>query len=87
MTREQDDSEAQDDPGGAQPQTSVRIRLLFADEGSFHHEEVTVPAPVLDRYGRLIDCLREEPSVLKRIHVDLGRLCSAIVVDGEGEGH
>lgn len=63
----------------------MKVRLLFADEGSFHHEVVSIPAPVLGEYERLIDCLREDRSVLKRIHVDLDRLCSAIVVeDDEG---
>lgn len=63
----------------------MKVRLLFADEGSFHHEVVSVPASVLGEYERLIDCLREDRSVLKRIHVDLDRLCSAIVVeDDEG---
>lgn len=63
----------------------MKVRLLFADEGSFHHEVVSIPASVLGEYERLIDCLREDRSVLKRIHVDLDRLCSAIVVeDDEG---
>lgn len=63
----------------------MKVRLLFADEGSFHHEVVSIAASVLGEYERLIDCLREDRSVLKRIHVDLDRLCSAIVVeDDEG---
>lgn len=63
----------------------MRVRLLFADEGSFHLQTVRIPAPVLDRYERLIDCLREDRSVLKRIHVDLDRLCSAVVEDDAEE--
>ncbi|TVP49116.1 MAG: hypothetical protein EA350_02475 [Gemmatimonadales bacterium] len=61
---------------------SVTVRLLFADEGAFHHEEIAIPAALLDQHERLIDLLREEPEVLKRIHLDLDRLCSAQVVDG-----
>ncbi len=53
------------------------IRLLFADDGSFHHEEVEIPAESMAGYDRLIDCLREDPTVLKRLHVDLSRVCSA----------
>jgi hypothetical protein len=61
----------------------VTVRLLFADEGAFHHEEISLPADLLDQHERLIDLLREEPEVLKRIHLDLDRLCSAQVVDGD----
>ena len=28
-------------------------------------------------YDRLIDCLMEDPAVLKRLHVDVSRVCSA----------
>jgi len=57
------------------------VRLLFVDEGSYHHELIRLPAEALDGYERIIDCLREEPSVLKRVYVDVDRLCSASVVD------
>lgn len=60
------------------------VRLLFVDEGSYHHERVRIPTEVLDRYDRLIDCLREDPAVLNRVYVDVDRLCSATVVDDEG---
>lgn len=59
----------------------VTVRLLFADEGSFHHEEIQVPAEALDRYERLVDLLQEEPEVLRRTFVDLDRLCSAHVME------
>ena len=59
---------------------SVRIRLLFVDYGSYHDEEVSVPGDVLAKYERLIDCLREEPAVLRQLHVDVGRLCAAWLV-------
>ncbi len=58
----------------------VTLRLLFVDEGEYHHEELQVPAEALERYDRLIDLLQEEPSVLKRSFVDLDRLCSAQLV-------
>ena len=53
------------------------VRLLFADDGSFHHEEVQIPAGAMAGYDRLIDCLMEAPTVLKRLHVDVSRVCSA----------
>ena len=53
------------------------VRLLFADDGSFHHEEVQIPAGAMAGYDRLIDCLMEDPTVLKRLHVDVSRVCSA----------
>jgi hypothetical protein len=57
------------------------IRLLFADSGVFHEEEIQVPQELLSRYDRLIDLLQEEPEVLSRLHVDLNRLCSAQIKD------
>ena len=64
---------------------AVRIRLLFVDRGSYHREDVQVPARLLPGYDRLIDLLREEPWVLKRLHVDLSRLCSAQLVEEDEE--
>ena len=62
--------------------STVTVRLLFSDGGAYHHEDVVVSQASLDRYDRLIDCLREEPDVLKQLHVDADRLCAAFVVDG-----
>lgn len=62
---------------------TVRIRVLFADDGAFHHEELTVPASSLREYDRLIDGLREDPDLLKRLYLDVGRLCAAWVVSEE----
>ncbi len=59
----------------------VKVRLLFVDEGSYHHEEVELPAEALDGYSRLIDCVREDEAVQKRVYVDVARLCSAWVVE------
>ena len=59
----------------------VKVRLLFVDEGSYHHEEVEIPASALDGYTRLIDCVREDEAVQKRIYVDVERLCSAYVLE------
>ena len=64
----------------------ARVRLLFVDAGSYHHEEISIPAEFLAKYDRLIDCLREEPEVLRRTFVDTGRLCSATLLDDEGSG-
>lgn len=64
-------------------EATVRIRLLFVDDGEYHHEDVVLPAAALDEHDRLIDCLREEPEVLKRVHVDVGRLCAAHRVEDE----
>ena len=59
----------------------VRVRLLFVNEGSYHHEEVTIPGAALDAYDRLIDFLQEDEGVQKVLFVDVGRLCSAVIVD------
>jgi len=61
----------------------VKVRLLFADEGAFHHEHVDLPASVVEGYDRLIDGLREDPEVLRRVYVDLGRLAGAWVEESE----
>lgn len=61
----------------------VRVRLLFVDDGSYHHEDVSIPAAALERHDRLIDCVREDAEVLKVLHVDVDRLCSASLVDAE----
>ena len=63
-----------------------RIRLLYTDEGVFHHEVVSIPAEALSRHERLIDCLLEDPEVLRALHVDVGRLCSASIEPGEATG-
>jgi hypothetical protein len=60
---------------------AIRVLLVFADNGAFHREQVDVPEASLDRYDTLVDCLREDPEVLKRVHVDPSRLCAAIIVE------
>lgn len=64
--------------------TTTAIRLVFADQGTFHAETVHVPVDKLARYERLIDLLREEESVTRQMYVDLSRLVSAYVVEDEG---
>jgi len=60
---------------------STKVRLLFVDGGSYHHEDVGIPAEALEGYARLIDCVREDEGVQKRLYVDVARLCSAWVVE------
>jgi hypothetical protein len=59
----------------------VKVRLVFVDGGSFHDVDVDLPAKALERHERLLDCLREDPDVLARVHVDVARLCAAYRVD------
>ena len=63
---------------------TARVRLLFVDEGCYHHEDITIPAAVIGQYDRLIDCLCEDPEILRRTFVDTDRLCSARVVEAAG---
>ena len=65
------------------PGQTVRVRLVFADQGTFHAETVHVPVDMLDRYDRLVDLLREEESVTRQLYVDMGRLVSAYVEPDE----
>jgi hypothetical protein len=60
---------------------TLTVRLLFVDEGSYHHEDVVIPSATLDEHERLIDCVREDAAVLRQLHVDLERLCAAWVVE------
>jgi len=62
-------------------ESAVRVLLVFADNGAFHREHVDVPQASLDEYDTLVDCLREDPAVLKRVHVDPSRLCAAFVME------
>jgi hypothetical protein len=59
----------------------VTVRLVFVDGGSFHDVDVQLPAKALERHERLVDCLREDPDVLARVHVDVARLCAAYRID------
>lgn len=55
----------------------VPVRLVLADHGSFHEIVVELPAAVLDRYERIIDALREDPTVMAELYVDVKRLVAA----------
>ncbi|MDE0897624.1 MAG: hypothetical protein OSA81_01275 [Longimicrobiales bacterium] len=60
---------------------TVKVRLLFVDDGEYHHETVEIPAASADRYDRLIDCFLEDTDVMKKLFVDVGRLVSARIED------
>ncbi len=62
---------------------TTRVRLVFADEGTFHAETIRIPVDMLHEHERLIDLLREEPSVTRQMYVDLKRLVSAYVIGDE----
>jgi hypothetical protein len=62
---------------------TVPVRLVFADDGAFHVEMTHVPTDKLGQYERLVDLLREEPSVTRQVYVDVKRLVSACVVEDE----
>lgn len=59
----------------------IQVRIVFADEGAFHAETVSVPAAGAEEYERLIDFLREDPAVTRRLHLDMRRLVSATRVE------
>ena len=60
--------------------TRTPVKLVFADRGAFHDVVVQLPADVLARHERIIDALREEPSITGEVFVDLRRLVAAYVV-------
>ena len=59
---------------------TVRVRLLFADSGSFYEQDLDVPASSVDGVDRLIDAFQENPELLKETYVDLDRLSAAWLV-------
>jgi hypothetical protein len=63
--------------------TRTSVRLVFADRGAFHDVVVQLPADVLTRHERIIDALREEPSITGEVYVDLRRLVAAYVVQDD----
>lgn len=60
-----------------------RVRLVFADRGSFHDIVIDVPADAVAQYGRLIDALREDPRIAADVYIDFRRLVAARVVTDE----
>jgi hypothetical protein len=66
-----------------QNSATIQIRIVFADEGAFHAETVSVPAAGAEDYERLIDFLREDGEVTRRLHLDMRRLVSATRLDEE----
>lgn len=61
----------------------VRVRLLFADAGTFHEKDLVIPGSALEGYDRLIDGLQEDPKLLKEAYLDFGRLSAAWLVTDE----
>ena len=55
----------------------TKVRLLFVDNGLNHHEDIEISTELIEQHPRLIDCLREEPTVLQQLHLDITRLCAA----------
>lgn len=62
---------------------TYRIQLVFADDGTFHEVTVSVPATRLQEYDRLVDLLREDPTITRQLYIDMRRLVSASVVEAE----
>jgi hypothetical protein len=61
-----------------------RVRLVFADRGSFHDLVIDVPSDAVEQSGRLIDALREDPRIAAGLYIDFKRLVAArVVTDGE----
>lgn len=60
--------------------TRVAVQLVFADRGAFRDLVVQLPADILARHERIIDALREEPSITGEVYVDMRRLVAAYVV-------
>ena len=55
----------------------IRVRVLYAADGGYHSEIISVPGGGLKEHERLIDFLREDPAVAAECYIDPERLCSA----------
>jgi hypothetical protein len=64
---------------------TCRVKLVFADDGSFHDITVELPAERLAQYDRLVDLLREEPSVTRQLYIDMRRLVTASLLEEQAE--
>jgi hypothetical protein len=64
----------------------VAVKLVFADRGCFHDVVVQLPATVIERYGRIIDALREDPEITAGMYVDRRRLVAAFIETQDGRG-
>lgn len=62
-----------------------RVRLVFADRGSFHDLMIDVPADVIAQYPRLIDALREDHRIAAGVYIDFRRLVAARVIAADEE--
>ena len=60
--------------------TRTSVKLVFAERGAFHDVVVQLPSDVLSRHERIIDALREEPSITGEVYIDMRRLVAAYVV-------
>jgi hypothetical protein len=58
--------------------TRVAVKLVFADNGSFHDVIVYLPADALARHERIVDAIREDPAITAEMHVDGRRLVAAL---------
>lgn len=63
----------------------IRVRVLYAGRGGYHTEVISVPGGGMDEHERLIDFIREDPAVAAKCYIDAARLCSAQLVEEEGE--
>ena len=63
----------------------IRVRVLYAGRGGYHSEIISIPGRGVAEYDRLIDFIREDPAVAAKCYIDAARLCSAQVVEGEGQ--
>ncbi len=63
-----------------------RVKLTFADEGAFHDVYIDLPADIVQHYPRLIDALREDPTISAILYIDFRRLLSAQLLPSTAEG-
>ena len=68
----------------AEHSESRRVKLVFADRGAFHTETVRIPVDGLPDHERLLDLLREDAAVTRRLHLDLRRLVAAFLEEEGG---
>lgn len=59
------------------------VQILYAQDGGFHEQTVSVPAAGRSDHDNLMDFLANDPAVQQECFIHFGRVCSAVVVGEE----
>ncbi len=61
----------------------LHVRILYAQDGGFHEQTISVPATGRPEHENLMDFLANDQAVQRECFIHFGRVCSALVVEEE----